>query len=169
VTLAVAIAYAAATGSMACGRAWRWTLPCRCSRCRASASGAIIGLALPLFVVTMASQNLPGVAAQRAAGLHAPVSPVITTTGVASLVLAPFGGYALNLAAITAAICMGPRGARGPGRRYMAAVMAGLFYIVIGCWAAPSSASSRRSRRSWCWPWPASRCWAPSAAAWRRR
>jgi benzoate membrane transport protein len=93
---------------------------------------SILGIALPLFVVTMASQNLPGVAAQRAAGYDIPVSPVITTTGVATLVLAPFGGYALNLAAITAAICMGREAHEDPKRRYMAAVMAGVFYIVLG-------------------------------------
>jgi hypothetical protein len=74
---------------------------------------AAVGIALPLFVVTMASQNLPGVAAQRAAGYDTPVSPVLTTTGLATLVLAPFGGYALNLAAITAAICMGRPAPRG--------------------------------------------------------
>ena len=89
-------------------------------------------MALPLFVVTMASQNLPGVAAQRAAGYATPVSPVITTTGVATLLLAPFGGYALNLAAITAAICMGREAHEDPARRYMAAVMAGVFYVVLG-------------------------------------
>ena len=93
---------------------------------------ATIGIALPLFVVTMASQNLPGMAAQRAAGFDTPVSPVITTTGIATLLLAPFGGYALNLAAITAAICMGREAHADPARRYMAAVMAGLFYIVLG-------------------------------------
>ncbi len=93
---------------------------------------ATIGIALPLFVVTMASQNLPGVAAQRAAGYDTPVSPVITVTGLASLVLAPFGAYALNLAAITAAICMGREASADPARRYTAAVMAGLFYIVLG-------------------------------------
>jgi benzoate membrane transport protein len=93
---------------------------------------ATVGIALPLFVVTMASQNLPGVAAQRAAGYDTPVSPVITVTGLASLLLAPFGGYALNLAAITAAICMGREAHEDPRRRYMAAVMAGLFYTVIG-------------------------------------
>ena len=70
---------------------------------------ALIGVALPLFVVTMASQNLPGVAAQRAAGYATPVSASITVTGAASLLLAPFGGYALNLAAITAAICWSAR------------------------------------------------------------
>ena len=68
---------------------------------------ATISLALPLFVVTMASQNLPGVSAIRAAGYTMPISKIITLTGVATLILAPFGAFALNLSAITAAICMG--------------------------------------------------------------
>ncbi|MBK6713729.1 MAG: benzoate/H(+) symporter BenE family transporter [Burkholderiales bacterium] len=93
---------------------------------------ALVGVALPLFVVTMASQNLPGVAAQRAAGYNTPVSPVITATGVLNLLLAPFGGYAYNLAAITAAICMGREAHEDPARRWTAAVMAGLFYLVMG-------------------------------------
>lgn len=93
---------------------------------------AAVGVALPLFVVTMASQNLPGVAAQRAAGYDTPVSPVVTTTGLATLLLAPFGGFALNLAAITAAICMGREAHEDPSRRYVAAVMAGVFYVVLG-------------------------------------
>jgi benzoate membrane transport protein len=93
---------------------------------------ALVGVALPLFVVTMASQNLPGVAAQRAAGFDTPVSPVITTTGLATLVLAPFGGYALNLAAITAAICMGREAHEDPARRWLAAVAAGGFYVLLG-------------------------------------
>lgn len=94
--------------------------------------GALVGVALPLFVVTMASQNLPGVAAQRACGYDTPVSPVITTTGVATLLLAPFGAYALNLAAITAAICMGREAHEDPSRRYLAAVAAGVFYVALG-------------------------------------
>ena len=93
---------------------------------------ALVGIALPLFVVTMASQNLPGVAVLRAAGYSAPVSPLIATTGLASLLLAPFGGYAFNLAAITAAICNGRGAHEDPDRRYMAAVAAGVFYIVVG-------------------------------------
>ena len=93
---------------------------------------AAVGIALPLFVVTMASQNLPGVAAQRAAGYSTPVSPVVATTGLASLLLAPFGGYALNLAAITAAICMGPEAHPDAAKRWQASAAAGLFYIVIG-------------------------------------
>jgi benzoate membrane transport protein len=109
---------------------WRWATPVF-TMPRFSVA-ATIGIALPLFVVTMASQNLPGVAAQRANGYNTPVSPVITTTGLVSLLLAPFGGYALNLAAITAAICMGREAHEDPRRRYMAAVMAGLFYIATG-------------------------------------
>ncbi|WP_374567600.1 benzoate/H(+) symporter BenE family transporter [Ideonella sp.] len=93
---------------------------------------ALVGIGLPLFVVTMASQNLPGVAAQRASGYQTPVSPVVGATGVASLVLAPFGGYAFNLAAITAAICMGREAHEDPARRYTAAAMAGVFYIALG-------------------------------------
>jgi benzoate membrane transport protein len=94
--------------------------------------GALVGVALPLFVVTMASQNLPGVAAQRAAGYATPVSPAITATGAASALLAPFGGYAFNLAAITAAICMGREAHEDPARRYVASVAAGVFYIALG-------------------------------------
>jgi len=93
---------------------------------------AFVSLALPLFVVTMASQNLPGVAAIRAAGYDMPISAIITMTGVATLVLAPFGGYALNLSAITAAICMGEEAHADKGKRYTAAVACGLIYIAIG-------------------------------------
>ena len=109
---------------------WQWAAPVFTAPTFSLA--ALLGLALPLFVVTMASQNLPGVAAQRAAGYDTPVSPVITVTGVATLLLAPFGAYALNLAAITAAICMGREAHEDPQKRYMAAVMAGLFYVAMG-------------------------------------
>jgi len=94
--------------------------------------GALMGVAVPLFVVTMASQNLPGVAAQRAAGYATPVSPSIVVTGAAGVLLAPFGGYAFNLAAITAAICMGREAHEDPSRRYVAAVAAGVFYLMLG-------------------------------------
>ncbi|WP_374661498.1 benzoate/H(+) symporter BenE family transporter [Inhella sp.] len=92
----------------------------------------LLGLGLPLFIVTMASQNLPGVAAMRAGGVDVPLSPVIGGTGVATLLLAPFGGYALNLSAITAAIVMSPEAHEDPGRRWIAAVAAGLFYLLVG-------------------------------------
>jgi benzoate membrane transport protein len=99
---------------------------------------AVISLAIPLFVVTMASQNLPGVAAIRATGYEAtvPVSKVITLTGVATLLLAPFGAFALNLSAITAAIVMGKQAHPDPDKRYTAAVSCGLIYLVIGVFGA---------------------------------
>ena len=130
-TLLVGIAYAAAAGllrmdglSLELARpvfvAPTWSI------------GAIVGIALPLFIVTMASQNVPGVAAIRAAGYPIPISPVIGWTGVANVLLAPFGAFALNLAAITAAICMGREAHEDPARRYVASVAAGVFYIVVG-------------------------------------
>ena len=107
---------------------------------------AAVSLALPLFVVTMASQNLPGVAAIQAAGYGnppgaaaeagVPISKIITLTGVATLVLAPFGGFALNLSAITAAICMGPESHPDRQRRYTAAVVCGAIYVLIGLFGA---------------------------------
>ena len=95
-------------------------------------SAAIVGVAVPLFLVTMASQNLPGVAAQRASGYQTRISTSITTTGLATVVLAPFGGYTFNLAAITAVICMGREAHEDPQRRYTAAMVAGLLYIALG-------------------------------------
>jgi benzoate membrane transport protein len=86
---------------------------------------AVIGLGVPMFIVTMASQNIPGVATLRACGYDAPVSPLVGW-------LAPFGCYALNLAAITAAICMSEQADENPNRRYTASVMAGVFYCIIG-------------------------------------
>ncbi len=93
---------------------------------------AAVGIAIPLFVVTMASQNVPGVAALRAHGYDPPISPIITSTGLATTALAPFGGFTFNLAAITAAICMGKDAHPDPERRYTAAVAAGMFYAVVG-------------------------------------
>ncbi|MEA9606477.1 benzoate/H(+) symporter BenE family transporter [Xanthomonas campestris pv. plantaginis] len=101
---------------------------------------ALFGLAIPLFVVTMASQNVPGVAVMRASGYTVPISPTIGWIGVVNTVLAPFGGYALNLAAITAAICMGREAHEDPARRYPAAVAAGVFYILIGLFGATVAA-----------------------------
>ncbi|MEL4893667.1 benzoate/H(+) symporter BenE family transporter [Xanthomonas protegens] len=101
---------------------------------------ALFGIALPLFVVTMTSQNLPGVAAIRASGYAVPISPTISWIGVVNTVLAPFGAYGLNLAAITAAICMGREAQEDPQRRYMAAVFAGVFYLLIGVFGATVAA-----------------------------
>ena len=98
--------------------------------------GAMVGVALPLFIVTMASQNLPGVAVLRAHGYALPVSRVIGWSGVANLLVAPFGGYALNLAAITAAFCIGPEAHPDPAKRYVAAMSAGFFYGLVGVFGA---------------------------------
>lgn len=97
---------------------------------------AAVSLAVPLFVVTMASQNLPGVAAIRASGYAMPVSRILTTSGVATLVLAPFGAFALNLSAITAAIVMGREAHEDPAKRYTAAVSCGALYVLIGVFGA---------------------------------
>ena len=91
-----------------------------------------IGVGIPLFIVTMASQNIPGIAVLRANGYQTPVSPLIGWTGLTGLLLAPFGGFQFNLAAITAAICMSPEADRNPERRYLAAVWAGIFYLITG-------------------------------------
>ena len=93
---------------------------------------AIAGLALPLFVVTMASQNVPGLATLRAAQYTAPAGPLLGWTGATTVALAPFGGFAFNLAAITAALCMGAEAHPDRARRYVAAVAAGVFYLVLG-------------------------------------
>ena len=107
---------------------------------------AFVSLALPLFIVTMASQNLPGVAAIRASGFGderakggeagIPVSKIITLTGVTTLLLAPLGAFSLNLSAITAAICMGPEAHPDRARRYTAAVSCGAIYIALGLFGA---------------------------------
>ncbi|MEP0072610.1 MAG: benzoate/H(+) symporter BenE family transporter, partial [Marinomonas sp.] len=76
--------------------------------------------------------NVPGVAVMRSSGYQTPVSPLISWTGVASIVLAPLGGFAFNLAAITAAICSGEECHKDPERRYVAGLSAGVFYLVAG-------------------------------------
>ena len=100
----------------------------------------MLGVGIPLFVVTMASQNIPGIAVIKASGYSPPISPIITWTGLTTLVLAPFGGFTFNLAAITAAICMGREADEDPNRRYMAAVSAGVFYLTLGVLGATVTA-----------------------------
>jgi benzoate membrane transport protein len=101
---------------------------------------ALIGIGLPLYIVTMASQNLPGLAVLRANGYQSPASPMVTWTGVTGVLLAPFGGFAFNLAAITAAICMSPNADPDPARRYLASVSAGVFYLFTGLFGATTAA-----------------------------
>ncbi|MDH4425693.1 MAG: benzoate/H(+) symporter BenE family transporter [Acidovorax sp.] len=135
VTLAAAIVFAAAQGQMVWS-AVQLELAMPVFVAPEFSVAALISLAVPLFVVTMASQNLPGVAVIRASGYHLPVSRLLTLTGVATLVLAPFGGFALNFSAITAAMCMGPEAHPDRDRRYTAAVSCGALYVAIGLFGA---------------------------------
>lgn len=97
---------------------------------------ALIGVGIPLFIVTMTSQNVPGLAVLRANGYQTPASPLISWTGAAGLILGPFGGFSFNLAAITAAICMSKDADSDPSRRYLASVWAGVFYLFTGVFGA---------------------------------
>ena len=99
-----------------------------------------VSLAVPLFVVAMASQNMPGLAVLRADGYTPRSSPLIATTGIASLLLAPFGSHGVTLAAITAAICTGPEAHEDRTKRYTAALWCGLFYLVAGIFGATIAA-----------------------------
>jgi len=101
---------------------------------------AAIGVALPLFVVTMASQNIPGIAVLRANGYEPAPGPLFSWTGLFGLAAAPFGGHAVNLAAITAALCAGKDADPDPRRRYWAAVVAGAVYILFGLCAGAATA-----------------------------
>ncbi|MFM5592006.1 benzoate/H(+) symporter BenE family transporter [Aeromonas veronii] len=110
-----------------------WTWP-------AFSLDALFGIALPLFIVTMTSQNMPGIAILRAHDYQPATSSLISWTGLTGLLLAPFGGYAFNLAAITAAICMGKEVDPDTKRRWPTAVWAGCFYLVTGCFGATVAA-----------------------------
>lgn len=96
---------------------------------------AFISLAVPLFVVNMASQNLTGISVMRAHHYQTPISPSLTGLGLMNMLTAVFGGFSLNYAAITAAIAMGPDAHTDRSRRYVAAVVSGVAYIMIGLFA----------------------------------
>ena len=91
-----------------------------------------ISIALPLFLVTMASQNAPSIATMKASGYSLPVSPLIVFTGLLALLFSPFGVYSICIAAITAAICQSPEAHPDANRRWLAAAAAGVFYILAG-------------------------------------
>ena len=93
---------------------------------------AMVSIALPLFIVTMASQNLPGLAVLSAYNYKPEPGPLIATTGAFTLLAAPFGGHAVNLSAITAAMCASPEASPDPGKRWIASLTAGATYIVFG-------------------------------------
>ncbi len=101
---------------------------------------ALVSIALPLFIVTMASQNIPGIAVLKVNGYEPQPGPLFAVTGVFSLLSAPFGGHAVNLAAITAAMCAGEDAHPDPARRYWAAIVGGAGYVVVGLLAGAVTA-----------------------------
>jgi benzoate membrane transport protein len=93
----------------------------------------LIGIGIPLFIVTMTSQNLPGIAVLKTSGYESQsISPILTTVGAINLLLAPFGGFTFNLAAITAAICTSEEAHPDKDKRYIAGVASGIFNIIAG-------------------------------------
>ncbi|MDJ0362939.1 benzoate/H(+) symporter BenE family transporter [Rhodococcus sp. H29-C3] len=97
---------------------------------------AIIGIALPLYIVTMASQNIPGVAVMTSFGYDVPWRSVLSITGIGTVLGAPFGGHAINLAAISAALAAGPSAHPDTKRRWIAAFSAGWFYLFLALCSA---------------------------------
>ncbi|WP_300008141.1 benzoate/H(+) symporter BenE family transporter [Pseudonocardia sp.] len=118
------------TGSLA--PALVWTAP-------AFEPSTLVGIGLPLFLVTMASQNVPGMAVLAQFGYRPPLRPILGTTGLATLAGAPFGGHAVNLAAISAALVAGPE-AGDPERRWIASVSNGVALAVLGLGAGLATA-----------------------------
>nr|WP_313417380.1 benzoate/H(+) symporter BenE family transporter [Brevundimonas diminuta] len=98
---------------------------------------AAVSLAVPLYLVTLASQNLPGLVVLRAAGYAPPAGKLIFWGGLTSTLLAPFGAHGVNLAAITAAICTEPNAHPDAAKRWTVGVIYGLFYLVVALFAAP--------------------------------
>lgn len=134
--LLAGIVFCALTGAFATGERFDLSLAQPVFTIPVFSLSALIGIALPLYIVTMTSQNMPGVVTLKAAGYQPPVSSAITVTGLATLILAPFGGYAFNLAAITAAICAGPEADENPATRWKAAVVTGGIYCIVGLMGA---------------------------------
>lgn len=93
---------------------------------------ALLSVALPLFLITLTGQYMPGMLVLRNDGFRTSANPILTITGLGSLLMAPFGSHAFNIAAITAAICTSKEASQDPSKRWIAGVAAGVFYIVIG-------------------------------------
>lgn len=101
---------------------------------------AIVSVAIPLYLVTMASQNIPGIAIMNSFGFKVPFKSAMVATGAGTVVGSFFGGYALNLAAITAALNANEHAHVKPERRWLASVYGGVLYLVLACVAAPTVA-----------------------------
>ncbi len=103
-------------------------------------SGAVIGIALPLFIVSMASQNVPGIAIMRSYGYDVPWRPAMFVTGAGTALGATAGGHAINLAAISAALAAAPEADPDPERRWVAGLSTGLTYLIFGGFSAAFAA-----------------------------
>ena len=93
---------------------------------------ALLSVALPLFLITLTGQYMPGMLVLRNDGFSTSANPIVTLTGLGSLLMAPFGSHAFNLAAITAAICTGREAHEDPSKRWIAGIAAGALYILVG-------------------------------------
>ncbi|UVH50730.1 benzoate/H(+) symporter BenE family transporter [Pseudomonas sp. CBSPBW29] len=93
---------------------------------------ALLSVALPLFLITLTGQYMPGMLVLRNDGFSTSANPIVTLTGLGSLLMAPFGSHAFNIAAITAAICTGKEAHEEPSKRWIAGLAAGVFYILVG-------------------------------------
>ncbi|PHV09137.1 benzoate transporter [Janthinobacterium sp. BJB412] len=93
---------------------------------------ALLSVALPLFLITLTGQYMPGILVLRGDGFRTSANPIVTMTGLGSLLMAPFGSHAFNIAAITAAICTGREAHEEPSKRWIAGIAAGVFYILVG-------------------------------------
>lgn len=93
---------------------------------------ALLSVALPLFLITLTGQYMPGMLVLRNDGFSTSANPIVTITGLGSLLMAPFGSHAFNIAAITAAICTGKEAHEEPSKRWIAGIAAGVFYILVG-------------------------------------
>ncbi|MFC4653723.1 benzoate/H(+) symporter BenE family transporter [Rheinheimera marina] len=135
-TLVVALIYVSLTGQFQPGElSLSWPKPVWVSPEWSLA--ALMGVAIPLCIVTMTSQNIPGLAVLQSAGYQVPARPVLAGCALSNLLLAPLGAFSVNLAAITAAICASPEANPDPAQRYKAAIAAGVFYLLSGlCGAA---------------------------------
>ena len=166
---------------------WRWAWPSLLLQQRVDLSGlelrlaapvftrpefslnAMLSVALPLFLITLTGQYMPGMLVLRNDGFKTSANPIVTITGLGSLLMAPFGSHAFNIAAITAAICTGRESHEDPSKRWIAGIAAGVFYILVGVFGVTLAAVFMAFPRPSSPRWRAWRCWAPSAAAWPAR
>ena len=106
-----------------------WTTP-------VFSAGTLLGLGVPLFLVTMATQQLPGSAVLKAAGYAPPMRSALLVTGAITVLLAPFGGYSINMSSVTASLCTGPDAHPDPAQRWRTGPIYGVLYLVLAVFAA---------------------------------